>query len=623
MSGNSLYGSSTSRKSFYTSYEYATPSSTASRCGAAYNYQGQHTRPRPATPRQRLRANELDSHEPSTYYSDSYYLASDSYGISNGDERLEVSGVTYVKPARSKRPSHSRHATDLQYYAQESPRRQGNDIHSYGIPSYYNSSTHHLSRSAKRVSHLIPPQGLQTTPLASSHNTPLPGLIARKPSDADRNAHNIPPGYTFKNWDPTEEPILLLGSVFDANRLGKWIYDWTVATKGLSSSLSKMAGNVWLLLIELFGKFKRSEISASAMFAAKRWYKWLNQRPWMSSSKVSTRSAEYNTNRGLPETKPPDPTLSISLSDASYGMVKRRFLALEINGRQAYALPDTGAPRNAVSEEYALSIGAKIDRGGAKHHFMDATNQRFQSVGNTELTISIPGSVSTDSPSQEWTCSFAVVKSLAAPLVLGNHFLQQTKVFTTFAHRMVKRTLWVASDKTDSLKRVRMFMHMSRPTQKLACSLDGAAISAALDTGADMDVVSLKYAISRNLEIKTLPEDQSYALLANNKLVKFEGYVEATLELQGKLVPKSFRVLDGHVHDVLLGDPTIESLDIFNEFQSSIIDTMADEDTVERFHMIGEITHIEQTLENLLAKKRSFFRRGSSRKSSQEEDESW
>ena len=38
----------------------------------------------------------------------------------------------------------------------------------------------------------------------------------------------IPAGYSFKNWDPREEPILLLGSVFDAYSLGKWIYDCTV-----------------------------------------------------------------------------------------------------------------------------------------------------------------------------------------------------------------------------------------------------------------------------------------------------------------------------------------------------------------------------------------------------------
>ena len=32
---------------------------------------------------------------------------------------------------------------------------------------------------------------------------------------------NIPAGYCRRNWDPTERPLLLLGSVFDVNSLGK------------------------------------------------------------------------------------------------------------------------------------------------------------------------------------------------------------------------------------------------------------------------------------------------------------------------------------------------------------------------------------------------------------------
>lgn len=52
---------------------------------------------------------------------------------------------------------------------------------------------------------------------------------------------------------------MLLGSVFDANSLGKWIYDWTVFSKGPATPLSEMAGELWLLLIQLAGKVKRAE----------------------------------------------------------------------------------------------------------------------------------------------------------------------------------------------------------------------------------------------------------------------------------------------------------------------------------------------------------------------------
>ncbi|KAF2765356.1 hypothetical protein EJ03DRAFT_209644 [Teratosphaeria nubilosa] len=73
----------------------------------------------------------------------------------------------------------------------------------------------------------------------------------------------IPAGYSYKNWDPTEEPILLLGSVFDANSLGKWIYDWAVFFYGAATPIVEMAGELWLLLIQLAGKIKRAEDSMS------------------------------------------------------------------------------------------------------------------------------------------------------------------------------------------------------------------------------------------------------------------------------------------------------------------------------------------------------------------------
>jgi len=51
---------------------------------------------------------------------------------------------------------------------------------------------------------------------------------------------------------------MLLGSVFDANSLGKWIYDWTVFRHGTSSTVTEQAGELWLLLIQLSGKSKRA-----------------------------------------------------------------------------------------------------------------------------------------------------------------------------------------------------------------------------------------------------------------------------------------------------------------------------------------------------------------------------
>ncbi len=68
----------------------------------------------------------------------------------------------------------------------------------------------------------------------------------------------IPHGYSTKNWDPDERPIILLGSVFDANSLGKWIFDWAVFRDAPDMSLD-IAGNLWLALIRLARKMHTAE----------------------------------------------------------------------------------------------------------------------------------------------------------------------------------------------------------------------------------------------------------------------------------------------------------------------------------------------------------------------------
>lgn len=99
-----------------------------------------------------------------------------------------------------------------------------------------------------------------------AHTRPTPPTATKKKSppkpkatEADARRHRIPLGYSLKNWDPSEEPIMLLGSVFDANSIGKWIYDWTVYHHGPATPIADMAGELWLLLIQLAGKIKRAE----------------------------------------------------------------------------------------------------------------------------------------------------------------------------------------------------------------------------------------------------------------------------------------------------------------------------------------------------------------------------
>lgn len=102
-----------------------------------------------------------------------------------------------------------------------------------------------------------PPVGHESKPKFSRSQTePTPtnaDSVRRKAAE-----QGIPADYSLKNWDSEERPIILLGSVFDANSLGEWIFNWTKYHHGRAHDATKTAGGLWELLIELSSKLKRA-----------------------------------------------------------------------------------------------------------------------------------------------------------------------------------------------------------------------------------------------------------------------------------------------------------------------------------------------------------------------------
>ncbi|KAL2208013.1 hypothetical protein CC79DRAFT_1272044 [Sarocladium strictum] len=184
-------------------------------------------------------------------HSSTFVRTSTPYGESDEDEIFEAWGRTYVLPAqsksrRSKQPFNSSHPQgywheDGAWFADhdylQTHRRQASG------PVPYRPGTA-VPRTARRPS--------------VSTSTKQPPK-RRQATEKDRAKYAIREDYSTKNWDPEEVPILLLGSVFDANSLGKWIYDWTVHKMGPTTPISDMAGDLWLLLIKLYGKVKKAE----------------------------------------------------------------------------------------------------------------------------------------------------------------------------------------------------------------------------------------------------------------------------------------------------------------------------------------------------------------------------
>ncbi|KAI0508639.1 hypothetical protein F5B22DRAFT_386203 [Xylaria bambusicola] len=172
-----------------------------------------------------------------------------------------------------------------------------------------------------------------------------------------------------------------------------------------------------------------------------------------------------------------------------------------------------------------------------------------------------------------------------------------TETVTRFRHRLKKAV-------SDLARRTWRLMYMQRPRQKLECLVDSERVFANADTGSDIDLVSHEYAKFRGWDITRLPDDEGFVVLSDGTTAKVFGYVDADLRVQGHATgERRFYVLDGLVSDVILGDPTLDELDVFNAYVDSFVD-LKDVSTAEDFYMIEwveRLNELEAKVDDLLS----------------------
>ena len=124
---------------------------------------------------------------------------------------------------------------------------------------------------SRRNSTSVPPTSMPQRPQTPQPTKPPPRPRARQATAVDARRHGIPEGYSVKNWDPDEEPIILARSVFDANSLGEWIYKWSIYHSGRGSPTSKTADELWFLLVQLSGKIKSAKEAVPRIRSTDDW----------------------------------------------------------------------------------------------------------------------------------------------------------------------------------------------------------------------------------------------------------------------------------------------------------------------------------------------------------------
>ena len=195
-----------------------------------------------------VRGSKQRKHSTSQHFSPrTQYVYDDDYGARESDEYLP----RYVQEEPRPPPYTSRREPSYHRYESRTDRRYYDQVPIYTRAEPTESTR---PRRASYATYETKPKFTSTPRRPSTATKPPPQATAADARDA-----GIPAGFCIKNWDPNEEPILLLGSVFDANSLGKWIYDWSVYFFGAATPMSEVAGDLWVLLIQLAGKIKRAE----------------------------------------------------------------------------------------------------------------------------------------------------------------------------------------------------------------------------------------------------------------------------------------------------------------------------------------------------------------------------
>lgn len=111
------------------------------------------------------------------------------------------------------------------------------------------------------------------SPLSTQSSISVPSAKETRPrrtaTEEDARLHNIPTNYNRDLWNPDEDPITFLETVFDTDSLGKWIFQWanwsytgrTPSSRNgtVGCPMSDIAGDLWLLLLQLTGNLKLSK----------------------------------------------------------------------------------------------------------------------------------------------------------------------------------------------------------------------------------------------------------------------------------------------------------------------------------------------------------------------------
>lgn len=252
------------------------------------------------------------------------------------------------------------------------------------------------------------------------------------------------------------------------------------------------------------------------------------------------------------------------------------------------AVPDTGSDENAMDWETFQALGVDLVRGQkTRKEFVLANGKTVKSMGWVEVVCCF----ARENLNTKYKVRFNVFSRLAAPIILGKDFLDQTQTLTRHTHRLKQKEA-----PRDGVLRV---MHCNHASRRIRCSVDGISTFANADTGAEINLVSPAFMARMNGRHPSLRKEDLLIQLADGTIERITASFEGNLSLAGGQgdtnVEAKFYVLPGLTSDVLIGEDSLYEADVFQKHLDAFVDIPGDDDQLS-LNIIKLLTQTESWL---------------------------
>ncbi|KAJ9142790.1 hypothetical protein NKR23_g6944 [Pleurostoma richardsiae] len=257
-----------------------------------------------------------------------------------------------------------------------------------------------------------------------------------------------------------------------------------------------------------------------------------------------------------------------------------------VNDTDVLGLADTGAQGCSISPSLARSFHLKPDPGTA-HDIVLGSGKTVHSPGK----VTVPWRFSGEAEIHSLRCS--IVPGCIHGLILGGHFLAQTKTMTTFFKKRVKEFV-------RKLPRRLGLKLLGEEKQRLWGFLDGELIAALPDSGSDVMLVSGAYARDHGLRVNRSRKNRIELEFVDGSTAFTSGLVRGLDWRFGdsaETVKCDFYVLDGLPIDVVLSNEFLFGLDAFTRFEGFIVPIASAEELAELYNIRRIGSYSEELLE--------------------------